>query len=291
MEKMDKNQQLITDFAQGQNKRARGDVPSLEDDQKTPEQVRHEELIALISGNRKEIQSVGAAVATLSQKVDGLDLKVNALEKRVDFVSGQYENQKAATDTMIKASSAIDARVIALEQKNEALSKKLDVEVAKRELLEANGRKINMEISGIPEEEDEDPKALVAKVMTLVGSVTPPEAIDVAHRKMNGEMIVKFRTRHERDEVYDCRFALAGKTSLNLGFRNKRYLYFNENLSIEKGQLMHDVRAYMKSINEGKSKETYYKIKTENGKIKVMNTFRKYIVIHGMDVLAGIHPK
>ena len=97
----------------------------------------------------------------------------------MDFVSGQYDKQKVATDTLIKANSAVDARVSALAQENAALSKKLEVETAKRELLEANGRKINMEISGIPEEEDEDPKALVAKVMTLCGSVTPPEAIDI----------------------------------------------------------------------------------------------------------------
>ena len=106
---------------------------------------------------------------------------------------------------------------------------------------------------------------------------------------MNGEMIVKFCTRHERDEVYDCRFALQGKSSLNLSFRNKKQLYFNENLSIEKGQLMHNVRAYMKGINE--VRRHIIRLRLKNGKIKVMNTVRKYIVIHEMEVLAGIHPK
>ena len=287
---MDKNQQLITDFAQGSTKRARGDVPSLDEDAKTPEQLRHEELISLITGNRAEIQSVGTAVASLSTKVDSLDGKVNALEKRVNFVSGQYEAQKVTTEGLIKASSAQDDRVEALSRRNDALERKLEVEIAKREALEANGRKINMEIAGIPEEEGEDPKALVAKVMTLVGSTTPPEAIDVAHRKFNREMIVKFRTRHERDEVYDKRFALGGKTSLNLGFRTKKLLFFNENLSIEKGQLLHEVREYMKPINEGRNKETYFKIKTVNGFIKVMNAARKYMPINDMNELERMHP-
>ena len=62
------------------NKRSRGDVPSLEDDdapRPTPEEIatqRHEELIALISGNNTAISNVGEAVKNLSSKVEKLDL-------------------------------------------------------------------------------------------------------------------------------------------------------------------------------------------------------------------------
>ena len=47
----------------------------------------------------------------------------------------------------------------------------------------------------------------------------------------------------------------------------------------------------MKSINEGKSKEEYFKIKTVNGYIKVMNAARKYNTIHDMNELERMHPK
>ena len=68
------------------------------------------------------------------------------------------------TEGIIKASSAQDARVEALSRRNEALERKLEAEIAKREALEANGCKINMEIAGIPSEEGEDPKPLSRKL-------------------------------------------------------------------------------------------------------------------------------
>ena len=54
--------------------------------------------------------------------------------------------------------------------------------------------------------------------------------------------------------------------------------------------MLHEVREYMKPINEGKNKETYFKIKTVNGFIKVMNAARKYMPINDMNELERMHP-
>ena len=281
----------------GQHKRARGDVPSLDDDGApcpTPEEVakqRHDELIALISGNHQAIGNVGEAVKALTTKVESLDLKVNLLEKRVDGVSGLCEGQRAVTDGIIKQNSELNERLIALERQNIALEQKLITETNKREALETNGRLINLEFSGIPKMEDEDPKKLVASVMALAGCASTVSSIDVAHRKMNGEMMVKFKTREERDEVYDHRFALKGKTSKDLGFGVSKLLFINENLTIDRGQVLHEVRAYMKGVNEGKGKDDCYRVKTVKGIIKVMNTFRKYIAVNSIRDVERMHPR
>ena len=277
---------------QQQHKRARGDVPSL-DDEPTPEDAavtRHNEPISLISANHTAINSVGTAVENLTQKVEALDVKVNKLEKRVDSVQGQNEEQSTTMDNLIKANGALMERMVALERKNDALERKLDVETAKREALETNGRQINLEISGIPKVDNEDCKALVGKVMTLVGSHSPLGLIDVAHRKMNGEMIVKFRAKEERNEFYERRFELQGKTSKDLGFTESKLLFINENLTVDRGQLLHDVRNYMKPLNVGKGKDDAFKIKTVRGIVKVMNKYRNYIAIHSMNELVVMHP-
>ena len=284
----------MDEVTQQQHKRTRGEVPSLDDDvpqQEDAAQRRHQELIDLIMGNNKAIGTVGEAVKTLTQKVEALDVKVIGLERRVNFVEGQYSDQRTVTDNIIKENSELKERMQVMERKQDKLEQKLDIEVSKREALETNGRLINLEISGIPKADDEDCKQLVGKVMALAGCETPLSAVDVAHRKFNGEMIVKFKSREDRNEVYDHRFNLKGKTSKNLGFSASNLLFINENLTIERGQLMHDVRAYMKDINEGKGKDDSFRIKTTKGIVKVMNKYRNYIPVNNMSVVERIHPK
>ena len=279
------------------NKRSRGDVPSLEDDdapRPTPEEIatrRHEELIALISGNNTAISNVGEAVKNLSSKVEKLDIRVNAIEARVETVDGRYEGQKATTEGLLNENRDIRMRLETLERKNERLEVKLVAEIGKREALETNGRQINFEFSGIPKQENEDCKGLVAKVMALAGCVSTAASIDVAHRKMNGEMIVKFKSKDERNEVYDHRFQLQGKTSKNLGFSVSKLLFINENLTIDRGQLLHEVREHMNVLNEGKSKEEAHRVKTVRGIIKVMNNSKKYIPINTFSDVERMHPR
>ena len=164
----------------------------------------------------------------------------------------------------------------------------LEHEAEMRDALEANGRLINLEISGVPKLEGETRdkcKEHVAKVMALVGSENDKSAIDVAHRKAGGGLIVKFKFREQRDEVYSKRFNLQGKTSLDLGFElpdKGNDLYLNESLSFDRSKLMKGIRDKLKILNAGKSKETRIKAKTANGVVKVQSRSGDYVPIHSM---------
>ena len=103
-------------------------------------------------------------------------------------------------------------------------SHKLQLEARKRDENENVQRKQCLEISGIPAPPNEKPADVadhVVKLMKLVCSTNNKSAIDDAHRKMSGGIIV--------------RFALTGKTSANLkGFPAPgNDLYINESLTLE----------------------------------------------------------
>ena len=70
----------------------------------------------------------------------------------------------------------------------------MNSEIRKRDDLETHSRRINQEFGGIPKVEGEDCKQLVAKVMVAAGSENMLEVIDVAHRKIAGGIIARFRS-------------------------------------------------------------------------------------------------
>ena len=75
---------------------------------------------------------------------------------------------------------------------------------------------------------------------------------------MSGSMIVRFKSREQRDYVYLKRFNLIGKTSANLGFDLPTLgnpIYVNENLSFKRSRLMKSMRDRLKFLNEGVNKD------------------------------------
>ena len=164
----------------------------------------------------------------------------------------------------------------------------LEVESAKRDQLENQDRKYNLEISGVPITKDEDPKELVAKVMEVAGAMHGEDAIDIAHRKAAGGIIALFHSRSVRDEVYDRRFNLQGKSSLDLGknFTVKNDLYINESLTFDRSVLMKQVRDRLKEHNKNLPKDDRRKCKTAQGIIKVTDetgTYQKIFTKKNLD--------
>ena len=129
--------------------------------------------------------------------------------------------------------------------------------------------------------------------MGLIGSENDAKAIDVAHRKASGAMIVRFKSREQRDQVYLKRFNLIGKTSAELGFdlpTPGNPIYINENLSFERARLMKAMRDRVKVLNEGVSKDDRIKLKSEQGKLKVHNRAGKFVKVSKIEQFNAIYP-
>ena len=93
------------------------------------------------------------------------------------------------------------------------LEKELKEERIKRNKLELN----EVEINGIPLKEHKSCKGIVLEIAELVDAKTIPSDVDVAHRLPAGGIIVAFNSRTARDDFYNNKFYLKGKTVKDLG--------------------------------------------------------------------------
>ena len=213
-------------------------------------------------------------VRRMDTRVAGLECKITALEESASFQNAKIEKLKSENTQLKAENAALSLRLDDVDTRMDQMEANLERESEMRDALETNSRKINLELSGIPKKENEtdaDCKEAVVKLLQLMGSENGKECVDVAHRKYAGGIIIKFKSREQRNEVYSKRFNLFGKTSLQLGFElpeKGNSLYLNESLSFDRSCLMKDIRDRLKILNIGKTKETRIRAKTDNGVIR-----------------------
>ena len=267
-------QTLITSFVQ---KRKLADT-SMEEG--SSEIIEEREL------NERRHKELLQTLADIGRRVTSIDTKFDTLERKVDFISEQYENQKTVCDNLLNQNTELKLENQSIRADISAIRHDLQVEIGKRDNLENQDRKYNLEFSGVPKKEDENPKQLVNKIMKAVGVNESIDTIDIAHRKMAGGIIARFKTRTVRDEVYGKRFALVGKSSRSLGFTEDFQLYINESLTFDRSQLMKFVRDEVKTFNLNLPKERKLKVKTLHGVIKVKEPDGFYkSIVHKDDLL------
>ena len=224
--------------------------------------------------------------------------RVSTLEQSQQFMNSEVEAQKAEIVALKSEKTALQGQLSAMEARVRNLEVGLSIESKKRDDNENISRKQCLEFSGIPKlpnETRDDPKKLVAKVMSLIGSTNTISAIDDAHRKMGGGLIARFKSREERNEVYNLRFNLTGRTCDELeGFEHLAEqgseLYINESLTMDRSRLLKLIREKLKVLNRGVVKEAKIKVKTEGGIIKCQNIGGLYIKMSSMADFDRLHP-
>ena len=161
------------------------------------------------------VRNLDGTVKNLERKLDVLENGLSSANLDISALKSENLSLKAANYELNLRMDDFAMRFEALEVKVatrfEALEAKVEKEAVLRDDNEANSRLQSLEISGIPKKEGEtyaDCKRNSAAVLALLGSENDIKAIDVAHRKMSGAMIVRFKSREQRDEVYLKRFNL-----------------------------------------------------------------------------------
>ena len=235
-------------------------------------------------------------VCSTDAKISVLSCRVAALEQSAGFMDSELEIQKAETAALRKENSELKAHVTSLDTRMASLEMGLAQEATKRDNNENISRKQCLEFSGIPplpNEKPEDAKDLVVKVMTLAGSASTGADIDDAHRKMGGGLIARYKTREARNEVYNRRFNLTGKTSAEIEeFKHLEGndIYANESLTIDRSRLMKCVREKLKILNRGKPKAIKIKTKTVGGVIQVQTVSGLFLKVQSMYDFDRMHP-
>ena len=251
--------------------------------------------VSAVSDSEK-INKILLIVASTDASIKALSAQVTTLETAVNFHDSEIMQLRAENTALKSAAQEQEARMGAMAMRMTNLELGLAQESRKRDDSENVSRKQCLEISGVPKLENEqrdDAKKIVAKVMALAGSTNNVTAIDDAHRKMGGGLIARFKTREQRNEVYSRRFNLTDRTSKELpGYEEAvgNDIYINESLTTDRSQLMACVRAKLKFLNAGVPKLARTKCKTSGGVIQVQNTGGNYLKVTSMSDFDRMHP-
>ena len=135
--------------------------------------------------------------------------------------------------------------------------------------VEQYGRRQNLEIVGVPVQENEDTNALVIEVAKLLDIEVPPDQISTSHRlpinpnskiSKTSPIIVRFVNRDIRNKLYANR-KLTRSVNLNkFSVAGTEKIYLNENLAQIRKKLFGKTKQKAKQMN-------YRYIWTTNGNI------------------------
>jgi chromosome segregation ATPase len=131
----------------------------------------------------------------IDQKFDNLQVKVSELETGLNFLSVKQDEHLQQQVALKADNDALRKRLSSLELKLNGVENAIQGEVIKRDENENVQRK----------------QSPVAAVLKFMGAEDAAKSIDDAHRKMNRQMIVRFKDRESRNNVYDKRFMLTDK--------------------------------------------------------------------------------
>ena len=136
---------------------------------------------------------------------------------------------------------------------------RLSAEVDKRDKLEQQGRRWQVEISGLKHYEGEPNccKSVVTKIASLMKKdnqniVFDVQDVGIAHRTYNkSNIIVQFSSRTARNIFFNARFSLKNirpeQVSVQYLGKGLDFIFVNEVLSFDRRELMFKVRAFCKT--------------------------------------------
>ena len=133
--------------------------------------------------------------------MEELQVKGVPLEESQDFLSKRYEEQDKNIEEIKNTNSRLQKENDILQNKINTLTKDLAEEQLKRNSLEQYSRRKMIEISGIPDEHNEDCIELAHPVCKLAAVDIKKKKIEIAHRIKNGDIIVKFTDQPTQDQL------------------------------------------------------------------------------------------
>ena len=234
--------------------------PNNNNDEPTLKDIMKEIQSSAITVN--EIKSSLNKIENRLDRLEELKVTVDEVEKSQKFLSEKFDELQTKVNSIDKNNKELKAENTFLNNKAKELSVDLENKRFKGNQLEQHGKREMLEISGIPQESNENCVELVHNPRNITNSNIKISKIEVAHRVKNGDIIVKLKDRTSRDTLYNNKFILKSKTAKDLGSDNDNSIFINESLSFDMRSLMFETRKKCRTLG-------YKKIVMGNGFIKV----------------------
>ena len=238
----------------------------------TESETTLKDIMASLSDIKTSVQNINGRLTKLDtsmenvnvrlNKLEALDFKIAQVEESQDFISKEYEAQKATINEIQKKNKYPEGENSLLHKRIISLEKIAYSEQEKHIHLEQYGRREMVEIRGIPKKDSENCVQIVKKLCQLVGMENCNNTVEIAHRIKNGDIIAKFRDRPTRDKLYNKKECLKNLSTKDLRFQEEHYIFINESLVFDTKKLLYEVREKCREIG-------IKKILTNNGIIKI----------------------
>lgn len=163
------------------------------------------------------------------------------------------EDLRSFKDGIAKKVIAIEAGVVALQQRCDEKDERIELLVQQVNALDQYGRRNNIEIDNITEVVDENIEAIVIKVAAKLSVVLSANDIEAAHRLPSrntgrpAKIIVRFVNRKKREEIISKKKLAATIKSQDIVEVGQFRIYINENLSPYFRELLWTVKTRAKA--------------------------------------------
>lgn len=221
---------------------------------------------------KNEIEAVLEATLTrlVSNQLKDIRSQFSDLQESMAYISGQYEDLKKLLGTN-------SSEVQSLKEENKVLKENLNTLTSRVKTLEDDSLKQqqwvrlqNIEVTGIPEDKEENTVAIIQKLSEHIGVTIGPSDVEFAHRVQPRRaasgagarpIVARLRHRIVKDKIVAAARKYRELNTREVGIgRESSKIYVNEHLTKENKMLL--------SLCKQKGKELNYKfIWTKNCRI------------------------
>jgi len=203
--------------------------------------------IALLKRDQQELLQLQKEISVLKQEQIEFKHSVEHFSSQFDEFTTSIQSFKTALSKI----NGLEAKVAALHNENSGLRTQLND-------LQQYTRKNNVEISGVPEQKNEQIKDIIMKIGEVVGCTIADSDMDVCHRvahmnngnKNSKSIIVRFQSRNKKQDFLSASKRYRNLNSSELGFvGNVCGVYVNEHLTLENKKLFKSAREFSRENN------------------------------------------
>ena len=198
--------------------------------------------------------------AEYDREVAALKTEIQEIKASQEFVFNKYDFLKSNYDSLL-ATSKKQEEIQRLKTQSASLEVLGTNESKKVDALEQYGRRLNLEIAGVPVKDNENTNDIVIEIAKLANVEITKDQIPTSHRlaakpKRNAidqaarsppPIIVRFISRDIRNRLYTNRQNLRNANSKHSATDGMNHFYINENLTRYRKKLFWNVKTRAKS--------------------------------------------
>ena len=223
-----------------------------------------EKKLDLILSRLDKIEAAMDAMKLLREDVETLKTNVDGVIQSQEFINVSFENYKKITESLVNKNTELEKEMLALKKNEKEKNAKIKTLMDDLNNLEQYGRRMMVDVRGIPREKTED--HIIKNLAKLTNSGIDINDIDITHRTSSSNeasIIVKFTSRKARDMFFKSKKNLKGKTTKDLGYKQENKIFINESLTAQNGDLLRTARSEL-LVENG-----YQYARTVNGNVFV----------------------